>query len=120
MRLTQTRKRAIEPPSACAETTISASGSVQNFEPEFLDHGVRQHVLGNALDFRLGLVEIQALQRKDKKFPLAHFLHAGMPQRSERSLNGLALRIENGGLQHHPDVCFHLPNYISPADFAAA
>ena len=60
------------------------------------------------------------VERQHKKFTLAHFFHAGMPQRRQRALNRLALRIEYRGLQHHPDVCFHPRNYISPADFAAA
>jgi hypothetical protein len=32
----------------------------------------------------------------------------------------LSLRIENSGLQHDPNVCFHLRDYTSPADLAAA
>src|ERR1700722_1363352 len=46
-------------------------------------------------------------------------LHRGISQGRQRSLNGLTLWIENGGLQHYPDVCFHRSDYSSPAESAA-
>jgi hypothetical protein len=104
----------------CAKMTIEAGDSVQDFEAKFLNNGIGQHLFGNALDFPLGLIAGQTFERQNEKFALADFLNAGVPQRRERSLNGLALRVENRGLQHYPDVCFHLRNYISPAVFAAA
>src|SRR2546423_13914003 len=80
---------------------------VHNFKAVFFDDGIGQDFLGDALEFFLRLVAIPAIQIKDKKLALADVLYFGIAKSGESVLDGLALRIEDGALRHHPNVGFH-------------
>lgn len=84
---------------------------VDQFEPEFLDHGIGQDVLGDALDLGFGFVFGKSVELEDEEFPLADVLHLGVAEGGESALDGLALGIEDGGLQHDPNVSFHWPPF---------
>ena len=77
-------------------------------EAEFLDDRIGQHFSSHARDFRfrLGAGE-SAVEREFEILSLAHFLEALVSHLLERTLDGLALRIQNALLQRNIDVGFH-------------
>lgn len=93
---------------------------VVDLEAELFDDGIREDFLGNAFHLRLRFFAGESIESEDEKFPLADALDFRVAQGRECAVNRLALRIENGSLQHDPNVSFHLRNYTSPPDFAAA
>ena len=76
--------------------------------PKLFNHGIGQYFARYPpnLALRLGLVE-SAIERQLKKFPLPHILQSRVTQLVERSLDGLALRIQDAPLQRNVYVCFH-------------
>jgi hypothetical protein len=113
--------------------------SVEDLEAKFFYDGISEHVLRDALDLGFGFVTAETVELEDEEFALAHFLHLGVAEGGEGALDGLSLGIEDGGLQHDPDVSFHFlywpqapggkisvagrpakKDYSSPADFVAA
>src|SRR5450432_1991506 len=91
-----------------------------NFEAEFLNDGVGEDVLGDTLHLGLGFVASHSVECEHEEFSLTNVLNLSVTERAQRALNCLSLGIEDGGLQHDPNVCFHLRNYTSPADLTAA
>jgi len=88
---------------------------------KFLNHRIGEHFFGNPLDFSLGGVFVQAaIQVQFKKLALAHCVHAFIAHLLERAVNGLALRIKDGGLEHDCDVCLHGDHNIIAACKACA
>jgi hypothetical protein len=80
---------------------------LHDFETVFLDHRIGQDFLGNALELRLRLIAVPAVEIKNEKFALANIGNLGIAQARERVLDGLSLRIEDRPLWHYPDVSFH-------------
>src|SRR5579862_1822320 len=97
----------------------SAGALVEKFEAEFFDDGIGEDVFGDAFDLRLGLFAAEAVEGENEEFALADVFDFVVAERRESALNRLALRIEDRGFQHDPDVCFHARNYIRPRDLAA-
>src|SRR5271163_1870695 len=92
--------------------------SVEHFEAEFFDDRIGENLLGDAFYLRLRFGAVEAIQFQHEKLSLPHAFHLGVAKRCERALNRLPLRIEDGGLQHDPDVCFHFPSRESRAIIA--
>ena len=91
----------------------------QNFEAELFDHRVREHIFGNPFHLTFRFVTPHSIEIQNEEFALPDILNAGESLGGEGALDGLSLRIENGGLQHHPHMCFHRSDYTNPAAFAA-
>src|SRR5262249_49398026 len=80
---------------------------------ELLDHRVGEHFAGDALDLGLGgrLVHA-AIQGELKELALANRAHALVAHLAERAMDGFALRIEDGGLEHDSNVSLHGYRYF--------
>lgn len=75
---------------------------------KFFNHRVGEHLFGDALDFGLGGCFVEAAVEGDlKELALADAAHALVTHLFERAVNGLALRIKDGGFEHDGDVGFH-------------
>jgi len=81
--------------------------SVEEFETEFLNDRVGEHVLGNPFHLGFGFLAAEAIQRENEELALANVANGGIAQRRQRSLNGLTLGIKNRRFQHDPYVSFH-------------
>lgn len=80
---------------------------LEEFEAEFFDDGVGEDVAGDLFDFFAGGVFGEAVEVEDEEFALADGLDFGVSEGREGVLDGLALRVEDGGFGHDPDVSFH-------------
>ncbi len=80
---------------------------LHDLEAVFLDHGIGQNFLGDALELRLSLVTSPAVEIKHEEFALADVFDGFIAEARQRMVDGLALRIEDGAFWHDPDVCFH-------------
>ena len=75
---------------------------------KFFNHRIGEHVFGDSLHLGLCGVFVQAaIQVQFKEFALAHRPYAFITHFFKRAVNGLALRIEDGGLEHNCDVSLH-------------
>src|SRR5262245_11662145 len=72
-----------------------------------LDHCVRQQLLGGILQFGLNAGAVAVGNLDVKYLALAHTRDAVDAERSQRTLDRLALGIENAGFQRHSDLSFH-------------
>src|SRR5205807_9113783 len=82
-------------------------GVLDDLEAKVLDHWIRKDVPRNALHFGLCGSAIHIIEIQHKEFALANVAHSGVAERRERLLNGGALRIEDRGFEHYPNVGFH-------------
>jgi hypothetical protein len=80
---------------------------LHDFEAVFLDDGIGQNFLGDALELRLSLVTSPAVEIKHEEFALADVGDGFIAEAGEGVVDGLALGIEDGAFWHDPDVCFH-------------
>src|SRR5262249_15052169 len=78
---------------------------------EFLDDGIGEDFLGDALSLRLSVFASQAVEINDEEFALADVFDGVVAKSRKGVLNRLALGIEYGALRHDPNVCFHKRNY---------
>lgn len=101
-------------------TVTSRKKLVEEFEAKFFDDGVGEDVFGDAFDLGLSFFAAQAIEGEDEEFTLADALYLCVAERGKGAMDGLSLRIEDGGLEHDPNMSFHPRNYTSPPDFAAA
>jgi hypothetical protein len=90
-------------------------GSLHNFESIFLDHRIGQHFFGNALELRLRLFAAPTIEIQHKEFSLPYIADLVVAEPRQSVLDGLPLGIKNRALRHHPNMCFHKPNYNSCA-----
>ena len=81
--------------------------SIEDFEAKLLDDRIGENVFRDALDLLRGFFAAEAVEFKDEEFSLAHAVNAGIAEGRKRALDGLSLGIEDRGLRHDPDVCFH-------------
>src|SRR5581483_8043260 len=72
-----------------------------------LDHGIGQELVGGLLEQRLGLGLIGAIELDVEHLALAHRGDAGYAERAQRTLDGLALRVEDAGFERDGDAGFH-------------
>lgn len=81
---------------------------------EFFDHWVGKHLFGDALHLGLGsgFVEL-AVEGDLKELALADAANALVTHFLERAVNGLALRIKDGGLEHDGNVGLHVGSIIN-------
>src|SRR5216684_4858669 len=93
--------------SSCASARRTKVELVDDFEAVFFDDRIGKHFLGDAVELLLGFVAVPAIEIQHEEFPLADVLDFCVSEATESVLNCLSLRIENGALWHHPDVCFH-------------
>ena len=70
---------------------------LQEFEAEFLDYGIGEDVAGDLLDFFAGGVFGEAVEIEDEEFALADGLDFGVSEGGKGVVDGLALRVEDGG-----------------------
>ena len=82
-------------------------GVLDDFEAELFDDRIGEDLARDLLDFGLGGGAVEALKFKDEEFSLAYVTHGGMAEGRQGVLDGGALRVEHGALQHDPDMCFH-------------
>src|SRR6476660_2873567 len=88
----------------------------QNLNPIILDHRVGEELFGGVPQRRLGAGAIGAFDLYVEHLALAHAGDAVDAERAQRALDGLALRIENAGLQRNGNACLHVqPLSSSPA-----
>src|SRR5258708_6827314 len=74
-------------------------------EAEFLYDRIGQEFPGNPLDLGLSRRLVQcAIEREFKKLPLTDIAHSFVAALAQRSVDGLALRIKDRGLQHDSNV----------------
>src|ERR1700686_1958405 len=88
---------------------------LHDFVAKFLDHGVRQDFPGHSLNLLFGGFADHAVQIEHEKFALADVANLAKSQRRKGMLYGLALRIEDRALRHHPHMCFHGSHYTKPS-----
>jgi hypothetical protein len=81
--------------------------SLQNFKAEFFDYWIGQDFAGDFFYLGAGFVLIGAVEFEDEEFSLADAADLRIAKRRERVLNCFALRIEDGGFEHYPDMSFH-------------
>ena len=86
---------------------MAAIRSVNDLETKFLNDGIGEDFLGNALGLRLSVLACEAVEINDKKFALTDVFDCIVSESGEGMLDCLTLRIENGALRHDPNVCFH-------------
>src|SRR2546426_9497672 len=67
--------------------------SVDDFEAELFNHRVGEYFLRYSLDLLLRVVPAGAVQFQDKEFALPDVSNSGIAERSQRVLDGLALRV---------------------------
>ena len=89
----------------------SRCGLVNDLEAVFFDDGIGQDFFGDTFELSLCFVSGPAVEIQDKEFSLAHIFDGRKAKPGKSVLNGLALRIENGALRHHPNMCFHASQY---------
>jgi hypothetical protein len=80
---------------------------IDDLEAIFLDYGIGEHFLGDALQLLLGLIAIPAIEMEHKEFSLADVFDGGVAETGQGVLDGLALGIEDGAFRHDPDMSFH-------------
>src|SRR5260370_1842768 len=92
----------------CVEPESCQTALLFNPIAKLFDYRIGQDFPRNATDFALRLRPIQsAIQRQLEKFPLPHVLQPVVTHLMKRSLDGLALRIQDAPLQRNIHVCFH-------------
>ena len=82
-------------------------GLILDFETVFLDDGIGEDFLGNAVELLLSFLVAPAVEIQDEEFTLANVFDCSVPETREGMLNGLSLRIEYGAFWHYPDVSSH-------------
>src|SRR5579864_5921834 len=97
----------------------TAKESRDYFVAKFLDHRIRQHFARDFLHLRGRFLRAHAVNVEYKKFPLPHAQHFRIPERSQRMMNRLSLRVEHRRFRHHPYMSFHARHY-SRASLAAS
>ena len=76
---------------------------------EFFDHRVSENLFRDSLDLGFGAGFIQATVERDlKKLALANSVNTLITHLFERAVDGLALRIKDGGLEHDGNVGLHV------------
>ena len=80
---------------------------LNDFEAVFLDDGIGQNFLGDALELRLSFITSPAVEIQHEEFALADVCDGFIAEATERVVDSLALGIEDGAFWHDPDVCFH-------------
>ena len=63
---------------------------VEDFEAEFLDDGVGEHVLGDALDLSFGFLAAEAVELQHEEFALADVLHLGIARATRERVGWFA------------------------------
>ena len=73
------------------------------------DDGIREEPFTHLSKLRFDVVSILPTVRKhnSKQLPDPHIFHPPETERAQRVLNGLPLRIEDGGFELDDDGCFH-------------
>src|SRR6516162_9348379 len=82
------------------------SSSAQ-FDSVIFDHGIGQELLGGAFERCLGAGPIRAFDFDVKDLALPHAGHSPDAKRAQRPFDGLALWIENTGLERDSDARLH-------------
>src|SRR5512135_3076910 len=98
----------------------SSLGSLSgHLDAVIFDHSVGEEFFRRGLERRLGAGAVGTLDLDIEDLALAH---AGNPvdaQRAQRAFDGLALRVENAGLQRDSDAGFHGHAFMEPVQFGA-
>src|ERR1700676_3756894 len=82
--------------------------SVQKFDAIIFDHRMREHVTRNPIHLQRRLFAGRAGSDFDvEEFSLPHRGDSGMSQAVERAPDGLALRVEHGGLEGNENASLH-------------
>ena len=86
---------------------LSLGLSPDHLDPVILDHRIGEQLVGRLLEqlFSAGLVAAIELDVEHLALPDAG--DALNPERAQRALDGLALRVEDAGLQRDGDAGFH-------------
>src|SRR5277367_3803608 len=93
----------------------NSRNSVCEGAAKLFDHRVGQHFAGNTLHFGLRFVAAEsAIERQFEVLALANFFQTLVAHLLKRTVNGLALGIENAFLERNVNVGFHRGfNYTS-------
>jgi len=94
-------------PTFIDDSCMAFSPLLVKFEAEFFDDGIGEDFAGDLFDFFAGGVFGEAVEVEDEEFALADGLDFGVSERRKGVVDGLALRIEDSGFGHDPDVSFH-------------
>jgi hypothetical protein len=93
---------------------LSRSLLVQYLHAILLDDRIRENIVRDPFHLFGSRIAIGAVTQSNlEEFALPHGGDARMAQPLERSLNGLALRIKNGGLGRYINAYFHEKNHCS-------
>src|SRR5580692_2068615 len=79
----------------------------QNFNPVILDHGVGEKFVGGVFQRRLCLRLVRASELDVEDLALTDAGDAIDAERFQRAFDGLALRVENAGLEGDGNARFH-------------
>src|SRR5258705_816106 len=91
--------------------------SVQKFDAIIFDYRIREHVARDPIHLLGRLFARSAGSVLDvEEFSLPHSGDGGMSQAVERAPNGLALRVEHGGLEGNVDASLHYPTLLDLTD----
>src|SRR6202522_1270734 len=85
----------------------SSAALSQNLDAVILDHRVGQEFVGRRFQRGFGFGLVGARQFDIEHLALADAGDAIDAERLQRAFDGLALRIEDAGLQRNGDTCFH-------------
>src|SRR3954470_21796516 len=86
---------------------MAAATSVQELDAKLFDYRVGEHVPGNRVDIVFSLLACDVVVDVDfEELALAHACDGRITEPVERRADGLALRVEHGGLQGHEDASF--------------
>src|SRR4051794_17654046 len=88
-------------------TTAAFMSSASDLDAVILDDGVREQLVASGLQSLLGTGLVRTRQLDVEHLALPHALDASDAERLQRPLDGLALRIEDAGLQGDGDARFH-------------
>src|SRR5262245_43378722 len=97
------------PRGRCRERSRRCRRATRSFHINsiILDQDVGEQLVGGLLERRLGLLAAASLDLDVEHLALAHARHAGDPERFERTLDRLALGIEDTGFERDGDARFH-------------
>src|SRR5262245_22574950 len=109
LRRSSRRRPRAAPPWRYRERQRRCRRATRSFhvDPIVLDQGVGEELVGGLLQRGLGLLAAAPLDLDVEHLALAHARHAGDPKRFERTLDGLALGIEDTGFERDGNARFH-------------
>jgi len=76
------------------------------------NHRVDQNFARNAFHFRLRFGQRQRITQRDLEvLSLSNLFNTLILHLAQSAVNGLALRVQDGGAERNVDVCLHPPDY---------